>query len=372
VLDFANVSSNSSSIRTAGFSDLGRDTDGNTLFNELVLRVPMNIVGPGTYRVSATLRDSANNTLEASFAGPLTASNASVDLAFDGSTLGGRGVNGPYTISSVRLAEESLGFVIPLQELTNPHTTTAYMASQFEGGGFNLTGSGTAIGVDTNTNGKFDLLRVDLGVRIATPGTYQWSGRLRDRNGREVALANGSGSLSTGVANIRFDFSGSAIGANGVDGPYDVSDVLVFQGSLSATAANALRTLAFRASDFEGFIGIQGPPRLSGAVQSVAPGSPTRVTLNLTNTGTGPARNVFITQAILRVLTGPAAPLPTLASPPLPIFVGDIGIGATRSIDLNLNVPAGISRLSLNLQGTVIDGAGNGASFSSAQVVNIR
>jgi hypothetical protein len=244
----------SSSKILSGLHDFGRDLNGNGLFDQLALEVPVQITASGTYRLAATLMDSSNNMLETSNSFALTPASTSVQLVFDGALLFAHGVNGPYKITSVRLAEERNQVLLPLTVTTSVYNTAPYLFSQFEGAGLALTGTNSAIGVDTNGNGKFDALQADIGVNIRTAGSYQWSARLRDQNGHEIALASGSGNLAAGVSSIRLSFDGSAIGHNGIDGPFNITDLLLFSAADTLSTANVFSTSPIPAAAFEGFV----------------------------------------------------------------------------------------------------------------------
>lgn len=244
----------SGSTILSGIRDSGRDLNSNGLFDQLVLKVPVQITAGGTYRLAATLVDSSGNVLETSDSFALTPASTEVELAFDGATLFAHGVDGPFKITSVRMAEELNDVILPLTETNSVYNTAPYSFMEFEGAGLVLTGTNSAMGVDTNANGKFDVLQVDIGVNIRTAGFYQWSARLRDRNGREITLAESSGNLPSGVSSIRLSFDGSAVGRNGINGPFHITDLLLFSTADTLSAADVFSSPPLPASDFEGFI----------------------------------------------------------------------------------------------------------------------
>jgi hypothetical protein len=367
------ASLSASTVNVSSIQDFGRDTNANGLFDSLVVRVPVTVTNAARYRLAGVLRDSAGNTLFASTAAPLTPGLHAMDLAFDGATIGTRGVNGPYDLVELRLAEETDIAILPVDEAATSYRTRAYAASEFEGAFVAFLG-GTAVGVDTNGNGKFDLLRVDLNLNLRSAGFYQWSGRLRDRNGREIALAQGSGNLPGGLTVIRLDFPGLAIGQSGTDGPYEITDLLFFGAAATLSVPNVLVTAAFRADQFEGFQGSLGPPRLSGAIvgQSATGPNTLQVQLRITNSGLGPARTVFVDQLAFRVLSGPATSPVTAQAPALPISLGDINPGASVTVTLTLTVPAGVRRFGIYETGRLAVQSGDVLTFSMGQSITLR
>src|SRR5262249_38427406 len=247
------------------FQDFGVDTDGDGLFNNLTISVGLNITAAGSYRLFGVLTDSRGNTLDAGAAATLNAGANTVALKFDGRTIFQRGVDGPYRLT-VRLAEDNNFDILPLDERINAHQTAAYSFRSFQHAPISLTGGGSSTGVDTNGNGRFDLLNVGVEVELVRSGFYQWSGRLTDRNGRELGFDSGFGFFAPGTNTLTFTFDGSAIGRNGVDGPYFVRGLLVFGGGASLVASNAFATSPFLASQFEGFVLDTTPPDLQVSV----------------------------------------------------------------------------------------------------------
>lgn len=250
-LAIATVSSSNSTF-SGGFQDFGLDTDGDTLFNNLVIQTNVNITTGGSYAIVGTLTDSQGNTQDASVRAKFGTGISPVMLKFDGETIFKNRVNGPYTLSRILLAEESGSDTLPVAVLTNPYQTAAYNFRSFQHSPLSLTGNISSIGVDTNNNGLFDLLKVGIEVDVDTPGAYEWSARLVDKNGVELGFAANSGSLTAGTNSVELTFNGLPIGTNGVDGPYFVSGFIIFGSGGSLVADNRFATNPFLASQFEG------------------------------------------------------------------------------------------------------------------------
>src|SRR5581483_11864208 len=142
-------------------------------------------------------------------------------------------------------------------------STAAYTLGQLQHDRVRLNGTGTATGIDFNNNGLFDYLQIALGVDVDVAGYYDFSVSLTDKNGKEIGFESSYQFLAAGSSVLYLYFDGSVIGKNGVDGPYFLSNLIMFpifggQGSLVAT--NAFTTQAFTASEFEGFVGDTTPP----------------------------------------------------------------------------------------------------------------
>ncbi len=94
------------------------------------------------------------------------------------------------------------------------------------------------------------------------------------------------------------------------------------------------------------------------------------VDVRLTNTGTGNARNLSISQLPLRTLLGSGTVTQnTSLSPLLPLAIGNLDVGASTTIRLILNVPSTVTKFSVTESGPVQDVGGTAYSYSTAQVV---
>ncbi len=265
----ATVSRSTSSI-SGPFQDFGRDTDGDTFFNQLVIRVGVNISATANYHLFGVLEDAQGNTLTASTDVNLNPGSNNVELKFNGETIFNNRVDGPYKLKTLRLAEEDDVSLALVDERSNVHQTAAYSFRAFQHSRLNLTGAGSSEGVDINGNGRFDLLNVSIGVEVVNSGFYQWSARLTDSNGVEIDFAASSGFFTAGANTLRLTFDGELIGQHGVNGPYFVRGLLLFGAGDSLVVSNAFTTNAFLASQFEGFVADATPPTL---VVTVSPSS---------------------------------------------------------------------------------------------------
>ena len=72
------------------------------------------------------------------------------------------------------------------------------------------------------------------------------------------------------------------------------------------------------------------------------------IDLRLTNTGSGHARNVSLSSLALRTLSGiGSVAYDASRSGPLPLQVGSLDVGQTRTVRLYMNVPATVARFSI-------------------------
>src|SRR5947208_2110747 len=155
-------------------SDSGYDANGNGLFDFLLVNASVQITTPGNFTVSGTLHK-ANSTLQIhnlTSAG-LPVGPANLTIWFDGRPINQRGIDGPYT-AEVQLYESSTGF--PLG--SNTTTTQAYSHLDFDPIPAFMTPPHPDSGEDTNGNGLFDFLNVDVQVHANLPDNYTVNGFL--------------------------------------------------------------------------------------------------------------------------------------------------------------------------------------------------
>lgn len=222
-----------STVSTNIFSENPRDTsDDDTLYNFLDISFYVTAEVAGNFLLVATLTDSAGN--EQTVSQPVYIANVAtpVTVTFDGRTIHDNGVNGPYTLSSVRFAVESEYVIAVVADMVNVYTTSAYGYNQFQRNPLFLVG-GTTNPVDINANSLYDLLNITLEVESLIAGAYKWSATLRDEYDTELDFDYGSVTLAPGSNTIRLSFAGIQIGNNFVDGPYFVSDFILFGSSAS-------------------------------------------------------------------------------------------------------------------------------------------
>ena len=124
---------------TLGFSDVfydyGIDSNGDGLYEQLVILVGVQITTSDTFTVSASLTDSEGGEID------YTSANASlqsgtqfVALTFNGYRIGGHGADGPYTLAKMDLYHtDDINPTDPLGYLTGDdlYNTFAYRAGQF-------------------------------------------------------------------------------------------------------------------------------------------------------------------------------------------------------------------------------------------------
>ncbi|HEX3251331.1 MAG TPA: PPC domain-containing protein, partial [Pyrinomonadaceae bacterium] len=233
------------------FSDTGVDDNGNSLFDRIVVTANLQVQQAGDFRLALTLAASNGQVAQASSAAQLATGAQQMSVSFTATQIAELGVNGPYTIKNATLyyttdPEEPIAAVAE-----DAGQTSAYALTSLEREVVKFTGNNSVTGIDTNSNGKFDVLRIQVELNILAAATYNWSGTLKDSAGRDIQVIDGATSMSAGNNTLTFDFDGIKIAQHGVDGPYSLSSVLVFNDQLAVHEPELLKTQAFAVSAFE-------------------------------------------------------------------------------------------------------------------------
>jgi hypothetical protein len=251
---------------SGSFTNRGIDTDGDGLFNQIGVSPAVQVLEAGKYSLLLTLTASNGESITSRTLVDLPTGNATLEVTFKSEDIKNLlKVNGSYVVSKAILSSYN-DLAATLDKAYNLGTA-AYQIGQLQRKTLEASDGGSAVGVDTNANGKFDFLDATIPVNLLNGSYCKWSARIVDKKQNQIALAFGGGSLSAGNADVKLRFNGAAIGDNKVDGPYFVKNLVVYGGSKSLSVKDALTTQSFTASQFEGFVSPdQEPPKLSVSV----------------------------------------------------------------------------------------------------------
>src|SRR2546429_327429 len=107
-------------------------------------------------------------------------------------------------------------------------------------------------GQDTNANGLFDLLNVDVQVQVNVPANYSASAFLHDASFTLTLFTFASVFLPIGPGSIRVSFPGGPINQSGIDGPYTVELQLYESATSLPLGMNTTTTQAYSHLAFDG------------------------------------------------------------------------------------------------------------------------
>ena len=250
------------------------DANFNGLIDALVLEVSANVLQAGEFLVRAVLTSTTGDHVERTGRAVLTTGNGTIPIVFSADDIRALGANGPYRIGPVEAVLIGPLGAQPADRLEDAGQTIAVLLDQLEQPAIRFAGTFRDAGVDLDADNLFDRLNVDLDMVFKTPASYSWSAILFDSNGKQIGFSASSGFISTSLASIRLVFDGRLIGANGVDGPYRIGNLLVTGPGVSLVLLSVTPTSPFLARQFEGFVSSVPPVAEAGPDRRVRIGSP--------------------------------------------------------------------------------------------------
>jgi hypothetical protein len=84
------------------------------------------------------------------------------------------------------------------------------------------------------TGGKYSAIEITAGISVAKTGQYSLTANLTDASGKVIVSGRSQTlELTAGSRNLTLSFSGRAIREGGINGPYQVRDIILLDASLS-------------------------------------------------------------------------------------------------------------------------------------------
>ncbi len=210
------------------YQDLPIDSDGDGLYNSLNISVGVQINTSTIYNLVGWLEDgSGTEIVWASTVVTLGEGDNTIDLSFDGLTIRGSSLNGPYNLSRVELRWATEPWLV--EAANGPHITSAYQYTDFDSGIVEFSETFNESTIDTNSNSLYDYIILGIGVNVAAAGNYTIYGNL-EGNG-SVAAAENTSYLTPGVHTVDLNFDGLGIRARRKNGPYTLGLLSVFNSA---------------------------------------------------------------------------------------------------------------------------------------------
>jgi hypothetical protein len=248
------VTAPGSHFASTALTTIGVDDNNNGLFDRLVTSSSVVVVTAGHYGLNVVLQTTAGHNFRAHGWSDLDTGTRTITASIDAAAIRANNENGPFTITSAELVLYGPGRATTADRLDPLSIATpSYTLAQFDGPALEIAGPMTSTGIDTNADGKFDILRVGLPVRCRLAAEYAFTVQLNDGCGTQLQFLTGAQQIAASgtIQTLGFDFSGTSVGMNGVDGPYLVQNLLVSgaDGSIVAPLVGATGPLQATAFD---------------------------------------------------------------------------------------------------------------------------
>jgi hypothetical protein len=246
------------------YSDYGTDTDGDELYNYLTVDAGINVNSSGNYTLEGWLYDINGREIVFAYNDTyLDAGNQTILLNFDGLQIQKYGADGPFNLGYLILLDENYTLADYRYDAYN---TSAYNYTDFQAQLAVFTSDYADYGIDTDGDGLYDYLTIDVGVNITAQGNYSLLGYLYDANGSEVVWSIDYGSLDVGNHTLHLDFDGKTIQMHGVSGPYYLKDLRLSgeNWTLMDYISDAYNTSAYNYTDFVDPVSTENEVTISG------------------------------------------------------------------------------------------------------------
>jgi hypothetical protein len=223
----------SSTAFTGTLSDHGTDSDGDGLYNQLVIDVEVTVDVTGLYRLFGTLTDGAGTTIEqVRVEQELPPGLQTISLPFDGAPLFALSHDGSYVVEDLVL--EEVATAIGLGQAP-PYTTAVYVHTAFQRPPCLLTGNASDYGMHTGSTGlmPYEALVVAVEVDMLFGADVQANAKLYSEDGAFVTACSTSAVLGPGLTMLEFSFAASRICQSGKPGPYTLRLLSLWGTTLS-------------------------------------------------------------------------------------------------------------------------------------------
>ncbi|UCG90215.1 MAG: hypothetical protein JSU57_00375, partial [Candidatus Heimdallarchaeota archaeon] len=173
----ANEFEEASAVIIGFVSDEGHDADGDNLFDEITLEVILQVQQEGYYHLRLILESNNIYAIETQnftgdWEGYLNVGIETVMANVSTSKFYAAQLNGPYSVDMAYIAYREWWWQYPQNYLINAYTTGIYNYTEFDPPAAFLTGTYSDQGVDTDGDGKFNQLVIEVEINVTFAGFY--------------------------------------------------------------------------------------------------------------------------------------------------------------------------------------------------------
>ncbi len=199
-----------------------QDIDNDGLYDYLIVHANFNVVTAGSYQINANLLSGpmpppiANAYAIGVFTSPGT---QSIDLIFTGSQINQSGKNGPYTLE--------LHVNDPMTQWSDDNNNagqiSGYSFYNFESAQIRFAQTYSEELLDSDSDGKYDYLVVNVDLESLQGGDYILEGNLHDNNMNWITRAENKQTFGVENKAVALSFSGSDIRNSQDNAPYRIN-----------------------------------------------------------------------------------------------------------------------------------------------------
>ena len=206
------------------FSDYGKDVDGNGLYDYLTVEFPLEVNKSGNYTVTGLLYKNSTCISVAKNSSYLYNSTHKLSLDFEGLHFYASRINGSYCLGYWILGENNLSIL----NTSSGYNTSFYNYTEFESPKAYLNNYNDS-GVDTDGDGLYDYLRVDVEINTSKEQNLIVEGYI-EKDGTLVYNST-QADLNPGMTTVFLYFDGKRIKESGLNGSYNLTiNIYTLQG----------------------------------------------------------------------------------------------------------------------------------------------
>lgn len=252
-----------------GITEQVRDMNNNGKYDTLEITVNFLVNKAGSYTLRGWIASDSGETIDsAEAAGSYLIGKNSTKLVFNGKNIAQARFDGPYKLESLILSGNNEETV---DSKENAYSTKAYAYTNFETGNAVITGFSDSAS-DTDNNGFYDSLKIQVSVKVLSRAIYHISAELFDKNGTAVSGSEIDADFSMisvpGQQVVILEFPAKDIFNSGIDGPYFLKNVSVTgDNGFEDLFVNAHSTQAYSYQKFSEQSGTADNPYLADLIR---------------------------------------------------------------------------------------------------------
>jgi parallel beta-helix repeat protein len=240
-------------LDNVSFNLLDEDNDG--LADCVETEWEANIPTEGCYYLTGQLNDlqTGTNLANASNMLHLNAGTQLISLNFSGINIRQQAEHYPDLVlvaENVKLYDSNALF----GRSTEPYGFISASHEMFQTTPAEFTGSYSDYGIDTDYDGLYNHLTVEADINVTKAGKYNIHATLYDTDRQHMTWTSNSTYLNTSIQTVKLQFSGPDIFKHGVDGPYNLAYVSLYNADWDEIdrREDACNTSTYAYKQFEG------------------------------------------------------------------------------------------------------------------------
>ena len=211
------------------------------MYDYLTIEVGVDVITAGYYQINGNLYDSYGDYIGwGSNYTYMSAGNQTVQLDFDGIAIRQNEVNGTYDLRYLNLYDDHWN---QLDCIYDAYTTSYYNYTEFQRPPAEFSNIYSDYGADTDGDGLYDNLTIEVGVNVTKAGRYKVGGELCENATHDYIIsADNTTYLDIGAHNVSLKFDGIRLRQNRYNGTYDLKYLYLYNYSHSVPSPPPMPT----------------------------------------------------------------------------------------------------------------------------------